>query len=183
MHVGGAIAAIHGLVLHGLLGAEPFHAGVPWRLNVYRMVHETDIVELELKSKRFNLTVKKKEALLQVRHMHQDARGLHCLLLRMRACVRACPIWGGGGGATYIHKHRHCREVLRSPHPLAHPLPLPCTASITFRRLPSTFLRRVSCFAFPGPMCLYVHACARMDMAMWVAQLGTPRMPQMPLPR
>ena len=29
------------------------------------MVNETDIVELELKSKRFNLSVKKKEALKQ----------------------------------------------------------------------------------------------------------------------
>lgn len=30
---------------------------------VCRMVHDTDIVELELKSKRFSLSVKKKEAL------------------------------------------------------------------------------------------------------------------------
>ena len=29
------------------------------------MVHDTDIVELELKSKRFSLSVKKKEALKQ----------------------------------------------------------------------------------------------------------------------
>lgn len=32
-------------------------------LPAHRMVNETDIVELELKSKRFNLSVKKKEAL------------------------------------------------------------------------------------------------------------------------
>ena len=34
-------------------------------LQQHRMVNETDIVELELKSKRFNLSVKKKEALKQ----------------------------------------------------------------------------------------------------------------------
>lgn len=40
------------------------------------MVHETDIVEFELKSKRFNLSVKKKEALkAQEVQVKQRGRG------------------------------------------------------------------------------------------------------------
>jgi hypothetical protein len=35
------------------------------------MVNDTDIVELELKSKRFNLSVKKKEALKSEQVVHQ----------------------------------------------------------------------------------------------------------------
>jgi len=50
-----------------------------------RMVNETDIVELELKSKRFNLSVKKKEALkseqpLQVRWFSWCAFSMPLLL-------------------------------------------------------------------------------------------------------
>lgn len=36
-----------------------------------RMVHDTDIVELELKSKKFSLSVKKKEALARAEPVYQ----------------------------------------------------------------------------------------------------------------
>ncbi len=40
------------------------------------MVHSTDIVELELKSKKFSLSVKKKEALEQPEPVYAQVRGL-----------------------------------------------------------------------------------------------------------
>ena len=55
------------------------------------MVHDTDIVELELKSKRFSLSVKKKEALkaaepmVQVRVCDLPAR---CLRVRVHLLDR-----------------------------------------------------------------------------------------------
>ena len=46
---------------------------------ICRMVHSTDIVELELKSKKFSLSVKKKEALEQPEPVYAQVRGLALL--------------------------------------------------------------------------------------------------------
>ena len=43
------------------------------------MVHSTDIVELELKSKKFSLSVKKKEAVEQPEPVYAQVRGLALL--------------------------------------------------------------------------------------------------------
>ena len=40
------------------------------------MVNETDIVELELKSKKFSLTVRKKDAIERPEPIYQQVRGL-----------------------------------------------------------------------------------------------------------
>ena len=59
------------------------------------MVHSTDIVELELKSKKFSLSVKKKEALEQPEPVYAQVRGLALLSfckcsLTEAGCVGTC---------------------------------------------------------------------------------------------
>lgn len=61
-----------------------------------RMVNETDIVELELKSKRFNLSVKKKEALKAEQPVQVCARGR---VLTGRDAPLTGPRAGGRGRA------------------------------------------------------------------------------------
>lgn len=61
-----------------------------------RMVHDTDIVELELKSKRFSLAVRKKEALeaaeptviYQVSQITRALSALSCIGHRRRGAAR-----------------------------------------------------------------------------------------------
>ena len=43
------------------------------------MVHSTDIVEFELRSKRFSLAVRKKEALVQPEPMYLPVQALSCI--------------------------------------------------------------------------------------------------------
>jgi hypothetical protein len=54
------------------------------------MVNETDIVELELKGKRFNLSVKKKEALAAEAPVQVGRRrvGVRACVVRASACAR-----------------------------------------------------------------------------------------------
>lgn len=42
-----------------------------------RMVHSTDIVEFELRSKKFSLAVRKKEALVQPEPMYLPVKAAH----------------------------------------------------------------------------------------------------------
>ena len=64
----------------GCPAALPFRLRLSWFIQtdcaLCRMVHSTDIVELELKSKKFSLSVKKKEALEQPEPVYAQVRGL-----------------------------------------------------------------------------------------------------------
>lgn len=54
-----------------------------------RMVHDTDIVELELKSKKFSLAVRKKEAVETPEPAYQVLCGWH---LTFQGCAHMCDL-------------------------------------------------------------------------------------------
>lgn len=51
-----------------------------------RMVHSTDIVEFELRSKKFSLAVRKKEALVQPEPMYLPVQALLCIPTAVQLC-------------------------------------------------------------------------------------------------